>query len=70
MTDVELELKNAEAISRAHDRQLDPPEEGKLCTHCSGTGVLPGTETEHLFGDPCPEGCRLDLQRIRDQGRG
>jgi len=26
---------------------------------------VPGTETEQLWGEPCPEGCDLDLRRLR-----
>lgn len=69
MDDMALELRNQESISRSECRYLEAPAEAELCGVCGGTGVLPGTETENLFGDPCTEGCKIDIQRIRDQGQ-
>jgi hypothetical protein len=68
--DVALDIRNQETIARVHNGRLDPPAEGEPCAACNGTGVLPNTETENLFGESCHEGCKIDLQRIRDQGQG
>lgn len=70
MNDIELDMRNDRALSSAHERYLTPPSEEEPCPVCQGTGVVPDTETEQLYGDPCPEGCCLDIRRIREQGRG
>lgn len=72
MNDFQSELRSAAAMSRAHEAYLEPVEKDRSCPQniCGGTGIVPGTETEHLYGEDCPAGCPLDLQAIRDQGQG
>lgn len=62
MTDLMLDMRNEAALSRAHSRFLQPPmeQEKEPCDVCNGVGVIPGTETEDLYGDPCPKGCPLN----------
>lgn len=62
MDEITLEIRSAQSLSRAHARWLTPPAEieKEPCKACNGTGVIPGTETEDLYGTPCPEGCPLD----------
>ena len=67
MTDIERDIRSERAFDRAERKSLTPPDVMDPCGTCNDTGVVPGTETEHLFGDPCPEGCRLNLGRILDR---
>ncbi len=56
MDDLSLEMKNSGAISRAHEDYLTPPSDDP-CGECGGTGYAKGTETEHTWGDRCPNKC-------------
>lgn len=53
----DLDMRNEQAISKAHDAFLTPPAEGEGCDLCFGTGYLPGTETSELWGERCPRNC-------------
>lgn len=76
MNDFQSELRSAAAMSRAHEGYLESPEKDRSCplNVCGGTGYVPGSETEHLYGDRCPAGCEPpmvdEIDRIRKQGQG
>lgn len=57
MTDVELDRRNGEAVSRGHDAFLTPPAEGPECEECQGSGYQIGSETEMTWGTRCSRGC-------------
>jgi hypothetical protein len=57
MTEVTLELKNAEGISRGH-----APD----CAKCEGWGLILGTDSEASWGDPCDCGREMHIPRNHD----
>ena len=65
MTDCDLDTMNEKAIGRVSNRRQETNQiDGETCGVCKGAGVLPNTETEDLWGLPCPRGCALDRSRF------
>lgn len=58
----DLDFRNEKAMQIADRNGLGPVPDGEFCDICGvegfgSSGFVQGTETENLWGDPCPRGC-------------